>query len=410
MGAVMKRIKSSINPYNSQFKISKIFLVLGFILVLIILAGTVNAVNIPVTPGSDAIKNAINTASDGDTLDLSDGTYNEHDIVVNKNLTITGPKTINNNPPTSVIDAQQLGRVFTINSGFKVNLQYLTIQNGNKVSGGGIYNNGELNVRGCTIQNNNGSKYVLGGGVYNDVNGSLTLIDSQVYNNSASFGHGAGIDNFGTLNLINSNIYYNKAPRGTGGGIFNEYSGVATLTNSNVYSNFANDGCGIFNGHRYDSIGNLFIGILTLNGCNVFNNSLIGNSRNDGAGIFNDYANVIMTDSNIFNNSAEYFTGGGLFNNYGKVTLKRCNIYNNKALFGGGIYNIYGTVKLTDSSVFNNTVLNGGGIYNGDGARTNNYYSTIILINSNIYNNSASGSGGGIFSNNQNGIYTITVL
>ena len=403
----MKRIKPLQSWYNNHFKFKKLFLLVVMIVFSIIIAGTVSAANIPVTPGSDAIKNAINTASDGDTLNLSDGTYNEHDIVVNKNLTITGPKTSNNNPPTAVIDAQQLGRVFTINSGVIVNLQYLTIQNGNKVTGGGIYNNGKLNVQRCSIQNNNGSKYVLGGGVYNDVNGTLTIMDSNIFNNSASFGHGAGIDNFGTLNLINSNIYNNKAPRGNGGGIFNEYSGVATLTNSNVYSNFAGNGCGIYNGHRFDSLSNLFIGILTLNGSNVFNNSLIGNGRNDGAGIFNDFGKVTMTDSNIFNNSAEHFTGGGLFNNYGTVTLKRCKIYNNLALFGGGIYNIYGPVTLTESNVYNNTALNGGGIYNADGARTNNDKSTINFINSNLYNNSASGSGGGIYSNNQNGIVNI---
>jgi hypothetical protein len=408
VGTFIGRDKLPINEFKGGSCFKDIILFSGLILLLtIVLAGATSASTIPVTPGSDAIKNAISSASDGDTLDLSAGTYNEHDIVVNKNLTITGPKTVNNNPPTAVIDAQQLGRVFTINSGIKVNLQYITIQNGNKVTGGGIYNNGELNVQGCSIQNNNGSKYVLGGGVYNDVNGTLTIIDSNVYNNSAPFGHGAGIDNFGTLNLINSNIYNNNAPRGIGGGIFNEYGAVATLTYSNVYSNFAGNGCGIYNGHRFDNLGNLFIGTLTLNGSNVFNNSLIGNDRNNGAGIFNDFAKVTLTDSNIFNNSAEHFLGGGLFNNYGTVTLKRCNVYNNLALFGGGIYNIYGTVNLTDSNVFNNTALNGGGIYNADGMRINDYKSTINLINSNLYNNSASGSGAGIFNNNQNGIVNI---
>ena len=78
------------------------------IVLSIIIAGAVSAATIPVTPGSDAIKNAINTASDGDTLDLSAGTYNEHEIVVNKNLTIKGPITSNNNSPAAVIDAQSI--------------------------------------------------------------------------------------------------------------------------------------------------------------------------------------------------------------------------------------------------------------------------------------------------------------
>ena len=144
---VIERRISFIDNNESRFKVRKYILFLGLILLTsIILSGAVSATTIHVTNGTDAIKNAIDTSSDGDTLDLTEGIYNEHDITVNKNLTIIGPKTTNKNPPTAVIDAQNQGRVFNIPEGFNVTLQYLLIQNGNtetdidNPSGGGVYN------------------------------------------------------------------------------------------------------------------------------------------------------------------------------------------------------------------------------------------------------------------------------
>jgi len=198
--------KSSINENKGRIKYSKFVLFLGLILVgSIILSGAVNAATVPVTPGSNAIKNAINTAHSGDTLNLSAGTYQEHDIQVNKNLTITGPTITGNNPPTAVIDGQNQGRVFNISSGVKVTLKYLLIKNGNATTdtaypyllvGGGIANYGTLNVENCTITKNtatngngggisNGDQVTLGvGGNYNG--GTLNVTDSNIYNNTAS--------------------------------------------------------------------------------------------------------------------------------------------------------------------------------------------------------------------------------
>ena len=141
MGIFIEQIKVSIK----ENKLRKFVLFLGLILVgSIILSGAVSATNIPVTNDTDAIKNAINTAQPGDTLNLTAGTYNEHDIQVNKNLTITGPTYTGT--PTAVVDAQNQGRVFYIPSEVTVTLQYLLIQNGNAATdtanpnGGGILN------------------------------------------------------------------------------------------------------------------------------------------------------------------------------------------------------------------------------------------------------------------------------
>ena len=102
--------KFSMNKAKSQFKLNKLVF-LGFILLVsIIFSGAISAAIVPVSPGTNAIKDAINTAHSGDTLQLSAGTYNEHNIMVNKSLTMRGPDVGVNNPPTAIIDAQKLGK------------------------------------------------------------------------------------------------------------------------------------------------------------------------------------------------------------------------------------------------------------------------------------------------------------
>ena len=115
-------------------------------------------------------------------MDLSAGTYNEHNIVVNKNLTITGPKTTNHNQPTAVVDAQKLGRVFLINSGINANLQYLLIQNGKSSQGGGIYvqHSSNLYIQNSILQKNNAT---IGGAIYTEYATNLIMSGSILIKN-----------------------------------------------------------------------------------------------------------------------------------------------------------------------------------------------------------------------------------
>jgi hypothetical protein len=105
-----------------NFRSKTIYFLAVFLFVLILSCGSATAATINVDPGPDAIKKAISTASAGDTLNLSEGTYKEYDLNVDKNLTITGPETTGT--PTAVIDALEEGRVFNIPANTNVNLQY----------------------------------------------------------------------------------------------------------------------------------------------------------------------------------------------------------------------------------------------------------------------------------------------
>ena len=73
--------------------------------VIIICAGAASAATIEIRPSNSTTQDAINGTSDGDTIDLSAGTYNEHDITVNKNMTIKGPQVRIKGTSTSMIDS-----------------------------------------------------------------------------------------------------------------------------------------------------------------------------------------------------------------------------------------------------------------------------------------------------------------
>ena len=153
-----------------DFHKRKLLIFLVVFIFVIIFTGAASATNTTVTPGSDAIKTAITNAHPGDTLNLKAGTYYEHDLMVDKDLTITGPTITAKNPPSAVIDAQQKGRAFHINTGVKVTLKNLQIENGNASYGGAVDNEGNLNINYCTFRNNRANPYAddrYGGAIYN---------------------------------------------------------------------------------------------------------------------------------------------------------------------------------------------------------------------------------------------------
>ena len=96
------------------------------------------------------IATGISVVSSGGIIHLLDGTYNEHDLVINNNVTIVGASA-----SSTIIDAQKLGRIFNITSGSTVTITNLTLQNGNATGNGGAINNaGNLTIIGTNLLNN----------------------------------------------------------------------------------------------------------------------------------------------------------------------------------------------------------------------------------------------------------------
>ena len=158
--------------------------------------------------------------------------------------------------------------------------------------GSGIFNLGgaTLILTNSTVTGNSGAN--LGGGIFTG-GGTVTITDSTISGNSASYGAGVVTEN-GTVTLTNSTVSGNSAS-GWAGGIWN-YSGTLTLTNSTVSGNSASaTGGGIYSSYN----GGVRTTPLT-------NSTLSGNSASLGGGIYIGLSGEVTLTNSIIANS----TGG----------------------------------------------------------------------------------------------------
>lgn len=184
------------------------------------------------------INGAIGKAANGDTVEVTIGTYTGSGmevINIDKDITISGgwDSLFVTQDGTSTIDGQNARWGVAVNYGYSVghaitvNLNHLIIQNGYSVSlGSGIYNSGNLVVSDSVIKNSQG-------GIYN-YTGVLTINNLTISDN-----YGSGIySDEGNVTINNSAIYNNHAA--SGGGIFN--NGEMTITNTTISNNDAGIG------------------------------------------------------------------------------------------------------------------------------------------------------------------------
>jgi hypothetical protein len=157
------------------------------------------------------------------------------------------------------------------------------VSNDNQVTGGGgVWNNGTLVITNSSIVSNSGTALaVTGAGVVNTPIGTLTIANSTIANNIAlvtnatGWAFGGGIYNEGVLNLANDTVALNQAHGGAlgfgiGGGIlneeglFNDAFGTAhvfdTLVASNTADAFGSDLFGMFLSAGHNLISNSFGG------------------------------------------------------------------------------------------------------------------------------------------------------
>ncbi|HXJ84928.1 MAG TPA: FG-GAP-like repeat-containing protein, partial [Candidatus Methylomirabilis sp.] len=229
------------------------------------------------------------------------------DLNVTNSMTIVGASAA-----STIIDANTIDRVLSIDAGATVTISNVTIRNG-LVSD-------------------------LGGGILN--RGTLTLNDSVVAGNFTLGGSaGAGILNFQTLTLNRTSVRDNQASGGNGGGLFNGTSATMVLNSSTVSGNQTLNGSyggGIVND-----------GTATLNGSLIANNRAAGK----GGGIWNASGTLTLTNSTISNNSA-FSDGGGVYNNatfstyFATIAGNLADDTATGAAFGGGLFNASGAVSL----------------------------------------------------------------
>ena len=234
------------------------------------------------------IKQAINNSNGESTIHLSEGTYDDFNLTVNKTLRIVGVK------DKTILDGKNMFRIFKMNSPAKLTLIGLTLINGggdgeeNGV-GGSIYNDGgELTLINCTVKNSNAG--LNGGAIYNNL-GSLTIIDSDIINNSA-FQYGGAIYSLGVTKIESSFFSENHvlAEKGVGGAI--ACGGIASFNNTVFSKNYAIYSAGA---------------ILNLANATINNCSFIEQNTNYTAGAISNHNYLIINNSQFIRGYAKHY-------------------------------------------------------------------------------------------------------
>ena len=183
-------------------------------------------------------------SSDDVTIDVAAGTYMENVTIAASSLnslTIAGA-----GATATTVNGRAAGSVFSV-SGGAVTLLGLTITNGSRPNGAGIFNSstGTLNVI-DSILSGNATTYGGGGAIFCDSNGTVNVIDSTLSGNFAGGDGGAIFNNLhGTLNVIDSTLSGNRASI-NGGSIYNFTDGPVNVIDSTLSGNTASLGGGIF--------------------------------------------------------------------------------------------------------------------------------------------------------------------
>ena len=317
---------------------------------------------------------AANASGVADTIDLAAGTYELGTDVstqnaganagvtegTGENAALTGDLDITNSGTltirgqgkgVTIIDGNELDRVFHIHSGANVIFENLTITGGfvDEANGGGIYHNGgTLTLNNVEIIDNevqdtvDNNTHALGGGIYNNSR-DIIATDSDLKNNSATRNGGNEVAG--------------------GGGLFSSGGGAdTTWTGGEISGNTAREGGGIYmwsNGAD-----------LILDGVNV-----TGNTSNVGGGFrVNDLSNTVLRNNTQIDGNRSNGSGGG-FSAYTGATVtfeSGSDLVNNSAQnSGAGFYAAtLSTINMNDGSAMliqGNEVEDSGGVIRGAG-------------------------------------------
>jgi hypothetical protein len=246
---------------------------------------------------------AYTSASAGDTLDLT-GTFTWTDAgetgdvattgyTIGKNLTIRGQGSGATYIQAANASTTADRRVFTISSGVVVSMSGLNVRHGRITStsyyGGGISNNGTLTIVDSEIDNNTAG----GGGGGIDNVGTTTAQRISVYNNTTSYMGGGLLNNFsigagGYFVVENSTVYGNRQTSTSaylnGGGV-HVRGGAMSLTNVTITGNVAAGGGGL--------------GLDTTGGVYLKNTLIAGNTSTTYGAVYND---LRLSSGTIYDN------------------------------------------------------------------------------------------------------------
>jgi Ca2+-binding RTX toxin-like protein len=347
------------------------------------LAATLGAGNVAedfwTTGDTFATVSANDAASFGD-LDITAG-----------NLVIIG-----NSASTSIIDANQIDRVFDVFNGTTLSLQNVTITGGQTTGGndgGGLRNRGTLVIADSTVSSNvtasdGGAIYTAGAVAASTLSGNITATASTIsVANIANFPAQPGFvvlvgnEQMRVSAILGTTFTVERAVNGSTATVHSAGDAVSvvnlSLANVTVTMNIADFGAAVFNDD----------GTVAITGSTLLSNS----ATTDGGGVYNDRtATLNIVGSTLVSNTAGR-DGGGVYNNdSATASITDSTVNGNIATRnGGGLFNeIVAIVNLTNSRFSANSAADGGGIYNEDGQ--------VVISGGSLIANDSSGDGGGL--------------
>jgi len=189
-----------------------------------------------------SIQQAINAASDSDTVLVYPGTYLENINYNGKNIVIASLFLTTEDSSyisQTTIDANGNGTVVTFEGGedSSATLAGITLENGSSINGSGIFcdNSSGPTIKYVRIINNSATNF--GGGIYCDNNSDIRLIRVKILENDANL-RGGGIFALNSDPFLENVVIGNNATGSYGGGIYC-YNSSPVIINSTLANNSA---------------------------------------------------------------------------------------------------------------------------------------------------------------------------
>jgi hypothetical protein len=270
--------------------------------------------------------------------------------------------------------------------------------------GGGVYNLGTATLTNVTIStdsvgNNEGTYGDDGGGIYNNGDGSLSLTDctlsgDQTTGDDPAGEYGGGIYNLGAASITGGTLTLCTADK-DGGAIFNKgVIGTCTLVTISTCTADRNGG----------AVMNAGTGSLTSSHCTISGDT----ADHDGGGIYN-HTGTYLSSTNDSVSGCTAITGGGIYTcASAEVTMTGSTLYGNTATDttgggsgGGGLFN-RGTATLVSCNVDACSAVSDGGGISSTGPSTFTLESSTVL-NDTTGGTTVAGFGGGVYISSSDG-------
>jgi predicted outer membrane repeat protein len=299
------------------------------------------------TPCYDVIQDAVDIASDGDTVKVAQGVYTSTDfqvVHINKSVTLTGGYVAsdwNSSHPVTqaaIIDAENTDgrRAIYIDSGGPtvVRLVGLTIQEGRAESGAGVYVEAGEQMTVALRKNRfrrNTATTGSGGAVFVSA-GDVEFADNDFRSNSADVCGGAIF--LGTSSYVAGNSFHSNSAS-SGGAI--QANGTTTITNNLFHGNSA-----------WESVGGAVW--VRAPGTTLTSNTFRDNSARMGGALQVDDRDVLVNHNQFEDNTASG-TGGALACDWhAGVSLEANRFTKNEAENNGGAIYVQGGCSLNGAN------------------------------------------------------------